>query len=475
MARAARWATGLLLAGLAGAGAVLLALQHQGVTPRALAPYVEKRSSGHNPLIVRTGAWTAATLLALDRGQPAGAAPHVPGTGARAKPVPPPRAGTPRLVANGEEARQAIANAQPGDVITFLPGRYRFTGGRIDARSAGTELAPIVVRADLPGSVTLEMETGEGFVVSAPHWRFENLTIQGACAVQAFCEHAFHVVGAASHFQARNNTILDFNSHFKINGSGGRFPDHGRIEDNTLRNDSVRATVNPVTPIDLVGASHWRIRRNLIADFIKGAGDRISYGAFAKGAGAENIFEQNAVLCEAKLTGMAGQRVGLSLGGGGTGKEYCRDKRCIVEQERSELRANLVAACSDDGIYLNNAAASRVIHNTLVDTAGMQVRYPGSSADIEGNLVDGDIRARNGAMLRLADNDTTAIALLYLGYHPVRSLFVKPDAFDFSWSGAPPRRSRGSAFVPDLCRAERGEQVTLGAFEDIAACALQKD
>ena len=95
----------------------------------------------------------------------------------------------------------------------------------------------------------------------------------------------------------------------------------------------MRDTANPVTPIDLVAASHWTIRGNLITDFIKGGGDRISYGAFAKGAGAHNVFEQNVVVCEAHAARTPGQRVGLSLGGGGTGKPYCRDGRCIIEQE----------------------------------------------------------------------------------------------------------------------------------------------
>ncbi len=41
------------------------------------------------------------------------------------------------------------------------------------------------------------------------------------------------------------------NAHFKVNGSGGAYPDFGVIEGNTLRNGSVRDTGNPVTPVDL--------------------------------------------------------------------------------------------------------------------------------------------------------------------------------------------------------------------------------
>ncbi len=473
MARPLRWSAVLVLLGVLGAVGTALVLQEQGVTPRALAPYVEKRSSGHNAVIEGSGRWSAATLMRLDRGESAPATPLIGGLGARVKAVPAPEAGTVRMVANSDEARRAIGAAEAGDIITFLPGVYRFERTPLAATRPGTELAAITVRAAVPGSVTLEFDLTEGFVVSAPHWHVENLTIRGVCRVQANCEHAFHVVGAAVDFRARNNTIVDFNAHFKINGSGGRFPDQGRLEDNTLRNDSVRDTVNPVTPIDLVAASHWRIRRNKISDFVKGSGDRISYGGFAKGAGSDNIFEQNLVVCEARLRGLPGQRVGLSLGGGGSGKEYCRDKRCIVEQEQSEIRANLIASCSDDGIYLNNAASSKITHNTVIDTGGIDVRFPASSADAEGNLVDGDIRARNGGELRLTDNRTTPIALLYAGYHPVRQLFMNAALFDFAWNGSPPKRTRGSAFVPDLCGAVRGTTLAYGAFDDIAACRDQ--
>lgn len=479
MARGSRWlialaGLGLLGLGAAGAGAVFL--QQQGITPRALAPYVAKRSSGHNSVIVGAGQRAAAMLTVLDRGHASGAPLQFGVIGAQQSPVASAATiGTPRLVATSAQARKAIAEAQPGDVITFIPGVYRFDGAAISANRGGTDQANIVVRAEHPGTVKLEFNLAEGFVVSAPYWRFENLDIRGACRAHASCEHAFHVVGAASHFKAFNNTVTDFNAHFKINGLHGRFPDHGRIEGNTLRNESVRDTASAVTPIDLVAGSHWKIRRNLISDFLKGGGDRISYGAYVKGAGMQNVIEQNVVVCEARLHGLGGQRVGLSLGGGGTGKPYCRDKRCIAEQEQSEIRANLVASCSDDGIYLNNAAASKIIHNTLIDTGGIQVRFPASTADIEGNLVDGDIRGRNGAELRLVDNRTTPIAQLYAGYHPVRGLFRDTASFDFAWAADAPRRSAARQFIPDLCGVQRGTQRTYGAFEDISRCTGQKD
>jgi hypothetical protein len=405
--------------GLLAAGAGLLYLQEKGIAPRTLAPYIEQRSSGHNPLIESAGRYAAALLVDLDRGEFEPAVP--PPRFAGAQPDPAGQAGSARqLVASSEEARRAIAAAAPGDTIVFLPGSYRIRGN-LAASRPGTADAPVVVRADRPGSVTIEFDAGEGFRVSAPYWRFENLTIRGACTQQEFCEHAFHVVGGAHHFAAVNNTILDFNAHFKINAEDGRFPDAGLIASNTLADSAPRQTANPVTPIDLVAASDWVIRRNLIVDFIKLGGDRISYGAFAKGGGARTRFEQNAVVCEQRLRGLPGQRIGLSFGGGGTGKQYCRDRKCVTEHDQGVMQGNLVASCSDVGIYVNAAARTSLSGNKVIDTAGVDVRFPESSVTADGNLVDGGIRSRNGGRLHGTNNRETPIALSYLGYHPLRN------------------------------------------------------
>jgi hypothetical protein len=45
----------LLVALAAGLATGVVALQAIGVAPRLLAPYIERRSSGHNPLIEGTG------------------------------------------------------------------------------------------------------------------------------------------------------------------------------------------------------------------------------------------------------------------------------------------------------------------------------------------------------------------------------------------------------------------------------------
>ena len=470
MRRLAGWT---ILAAVAGAASAALAivwfLAERGIPPRMLAPYVAKRSSGHNPVITGSGQWIKATLLSLDRQAPYTGDPALldlrPGGAGRGTAPAPMRIVS---VHDGESLRRAMDDAEPGDAITLRPGTYQFARGTLRAKRPGRADAPIVVRAEQPGSATLELRMSEGFLVTAPYWTFENLSIRGVCSRHEFCEHAFHVVGEGHHFTAINNRIVDFNSHFKINKLRGMLPDHGSIIGNTITNTSPRKTASAVTLVDLVAASHWTIRGNVITDFVKAGGDRISYGGFAKGAGAHNVFEQNIVICE-HLLRAPGQRVGLSLGGGGSGKPYCRDGKCITEQDHGVIRANLIASCSDEGIYLNSAAASVVAHNTVLDTSGIVVRYPTSSADLAGNLVDGAIRVRDGGVMRLDDNVMTSIVSLYAGRHPVRALFAGASVSQLSWQQPPPRRDGASA-TPDLCGAVRPARPAYGAFEDLRAC-----
>ena len=456
----------LLMMVAVGAG-VLFYLQGQGVAPRALAPYIERRSAGHNALITGSGAWTGGILRRLDRGTDVGPYP-LPALTVGAQPKAMGQTGNKELtVMDVDQARQVFAQALAGDTITFAPGVYRVRG-KLEARRPGVKGAPIVVRAAQPGSVTIEFDGAEGFLVAAPYWRFENLVIRGVCTVQEYCEHAFHVTGGGQGFAALNNTISDFNAHFKINGDRSGFPDDGLIANNSLSNGTVRKTTKPVTPIDLVAASGWVVRANLITDFVKMGGDGVSYGAFAKGAAKGTVFEGNAIVCEHLLRGYPGQRVGLSFGGGGTGKPYCRDGRCATEHEGGTMRANLVAACSDAGIYVNRSAESRILDNTVLDTAGVQVRFPESSARLEGNLIDGGLVSRDGGQLDLGDNRVTPIALTYLGYHPQRRLFADPATLDLRWKDGPP--SRAAAAGPDLCGAARPDTASYGAFEDFTAC-----
>ena len=457
------------------AGAAYLA-NRVDYAPRDLARYIVHRAEGHRAVIVRATYYLSRYLDHVDRLsrmesivriRSVGAAPSESETADHFS-------GAYHQVNSMAGFLSAVSSASPGVIIELQPAIYRIDGYGIRITRPGLQNAPIIVRAKRLGQVVFESSAREAFKVSAPYWRFENLVVRGLCepAQDSDCEHAFHIVGDARRAVLRNNILVDFNAQIKINGEAGSFPDGGIIDRNTIYNTRPRETANPVTPIDLDAASGWEISGNLISDFIKMWGNGVSYGAFAKAAGTNNAFERNVVLCENKLQGVVGERVGVSLGGGGSSSDVRRDQGTSgLEQSNSRISDNLIAFCSDAGIYINRSASSLVEHNTLLDTSGILVRFPQSSVTLEQNIVDGLIANRDGASSTLANNQTPLPLEIYLGVHPQRRLFLDPARLDLRWRESPPR-GPSSDFQPDLCGTRRPLHPAIGSFEDFADCLV---
>ena len=378
-----------------------------------------------------------------------------------------------------EALRAAMAAAQPGDTIMVADGTYEVAGNLV-ASTAGLASAPIVLRAASPRSVVLRFSDDgtsvEGIRVLAPWWQFEGLDIEGACADDTRCEHAFHLAGDADHTVIRNNVLRDFNAQIKSNGQqvGGTmaFPDDVLVERNTLRDSRARNTANPVTKIDVVGGRRWIVRANTLADFQKGGGDQVSYGAFLKGHSRDGLFERNLVRCAWSTSG--GTRIGLSLGGGGSGPPgICEDGTCQPEHQGGMLRNNLVMDCSDVGIYLNRAANTLLGHNTLYATSGIDIRFTDSSADLRNNLVGGAIRNRDGATSTSSGDLSGVTPATFADW------FVDPANADF-------RLREGSAIVDqgvpvawvtaDFCNTLRNDGFPdIGALEYVPDAACRTD
>ena len=221
-------------------------------------------------------------------------------------------------------------------------------------------------------------------VASQPHWVFKNLVWRGVCAWDGDCEHAIHVVGAARGLVLRNNRFEDFNAAIKVNGENGLWPDAGLLQFNILSIHRARRTDKPVTPFDLVGASHWQVQDNHFERFIKHGGNGISFGVFLKGGGASGRIERNLVVCTTEAVAQKGQRVGISLGGGGTDAGSCRRQPCDAEHSGGIVANNVVAHCNDAGVDVYRSPRSTVVHNTLVNTLGILVRYAPAQARLAG-------------------------------------------------------------------------------------------
>ena len=371
-------------------------------------------------------------------------------------------------VTTSAELISAINSAQPGHVITLAPGTYTVSQNLL-ADTAGTSPAPITVRAPVLGQALIRFDAVEGFKVSAPYWVFENLLIRGVCASDPTCEHAFHLFDDAEFTVIRNNDVRDFNAHIKSNQQGGNFPDDVLVEGNVFRNSRVRATSNPVTPIDIVGGRRWIIRGNLIADHAKGQGNEISYAAFLKGNSKSGVFERNLVVCELNHT--AGIRLGLSFGGGGSGPpSICEDGTCTPEHEDGIMRNNLIVNCPDDvGVYVNEGLNVDIHNNTLFNTTGIDIRFTASVANLRNNIVDGPIRERDSGTAILGTN------LLNQSLAQMRTYFTDPDNADFALESGASIVNQGETLalvVDDYCANLRDDgNHDLGAIEyDGAVC-----
>lgn len=367
------------------------------------------------------------------------------------------------LFPNSAEAiARAMNTAQAGQTILIEPGTYRFDQ-KIQTKFPGSATQPITLRASKPGQVTIDFQSVEGFVVSQPHWIFENLAIRGICKWHKDCEHAFHVVGNAHHTVIRNNLIVDFNAHIKVNGVGKQWPDDGIVESNTITNTGPRETHLPITPIDLVGASNWQVYDNVISQFIKTEGDKTSYGVFMKGGGSGGRVERNLIACTLKDISQPGARIGLSFGGGTTGEKFCRNERCNAEHTEGVAANNIIAYCNDFGIDINRSENITVAHNTLINTAGIDLRGSQSTANNYGNLLAGQILLRHGSR---ATNSMNSIADSALKLDPESDNAI-------SWKVEPTAIPRIPQVSLDFCGQVRAGSTFPGAVVNLKSCAGQ--
>ncbi len=293
----------------------------------------------------------------------------------------------------------AVQEANPGDDIQLVSGTYR-----IEQNISVNRPGPITVKG--ANGAVIEFDAVEGFKVNAPDWTFDNLTIRGVCANDSDCEHAFHIVGAADRTVIRNSRVINFNAQIKGNGNGqvpGTYPNDVLIEFNEFYDEAQRQTSNPVTKIDVVGGRRWIIRRNYFHDFAKGQGNGVSYAAFLKGNSRDGLFDANLVVCSRDHDGAT--RLGLSFGGGGTAPDsVCEDQTCTPEHQNGVMRNNIIANCSDVGIYINKGKDVRLINNTLIGTSGIDVRFAESTAVVANNIVEGRIRERDGGSATQSNN-----------------------------------------------------------------------
>jgi hypothetical protein len=316
------------------------------------------------------------------------------------------------LVTNVIQLRNALTQALPGQKIVIAAGEYRITQPLVMGFD-GTQQQPILLTTLDAGSVRMLVDSVEGINLSKKYWHISNLIFEGICAKHQTCEHAIHIFGDADYVTIHNNQFINFNAAIKANGNFSavkkQFADYVTLSANDFYNLSLRQTNTPSTPIDVVGGNNWLVKQNYIADFAKAPTNKISvsYGAFMKGGGHNGVFAGNIVNCAAQIPHQSklDVRIGLSLGNGSTGPTFCQSTSCEVEHTGGIIRDNLILNCINDvSIYLNKAAATKISGNTILNSYGIDARFPQTSVSVINNQIDGWIRARDGAFVSQRDN-----------------------------------------------------------------------
>lgn len=385
-------------------------------------------------------------------------------------------------VTNAPDLLSSLKNAIPGDTIVIADGEYQLKSKRFPVSSKTPSAEhPITLIAEHQGKAKLLMHSLEGIYLNQPYWSISGLVFVGQCSNSSSCEHAIHVVGKAQHTTITQNEFIDFNAAIKVNRYQQHFPDNGLVKSNHFHFTKPRNTTSPVTPINIDHASSWVISHNIIRDFIKTGGNRISYGAFMKGGASNGIFENNLVICNSSSTQVRSATVGLSIGGGGM-----KDRRDNVayQADNTIIRNNIIFHCSDVGIYVNGGKNSLINNNTLYNTLGIDVRFPESSAIVINNLFSGDLRERDqGKVLANSGNIMYSRGFIH-NDDQLAKVFASPDIGDFRitdqnldiHSQAVPYPLEKSDNITDFCGSliPKGEKFT-GAFGNGKGCFNTKN
>jgi hypothetical protein len=323
------------------------------------------------------------------------------------------------------ELESAVNNAISGDTIRAADGTYTLNG--------------VYLRMDAP-NVTLRSASGnrEAVVLDGNYQTTEivqivasNVTVADLTLREAYY-HPIHVMSGSS--SDTLNTLI-YNVHIidpgeqaiKINpAAAGYYTDNGVIACSHIeltyvgrpyiRNDCYTGGV------DAHQSQDWVIRDNLIEGFWCNSG-LAEHAIHLWTTSRDPIIERNILRDNAR-------GVGLGMSTSGTGRTYpdnpCPDASGYVDHYGGIVRNNFIAANDaslfaseygfDCGICLWNACEARLLHNTVYTAnsastfSSIEWRFPNTTAQIINNLVNHQMRERDGASGTLSGNLTDALA-----------------------------------------------------------------
>jgi hypothetical protein len=386
-------------------------------------------------------------------------------------------------VCSESEILAAIAGASAGDVITVCPGTFAFNQ-LISVDANGNEEERIFLRAAEAGTVTFNLSHIENFKIGGKFWIFENITFFGDCSSASSCEHAFHIVGDADDLIFRNNEVVNFASHVKLNGEvvgagpGKAFPDRTWFIDNFWHNTKYVQNDAPHNILNLDGGKDHVVRGNIFADYSTPTSlPKSASAVYPKASALRILIEQNLIVCEKARTEGETNR-GVQLGDGAPasicdGDDDQDGNGDCVEQGQSQealVRNNIVMGCnnggSSAGIMIGSDRASQVLHNTVYDAeprnAAFYEGHPDHTTFFRFDILE------NGFNTNYASGTLNEADNLMPSHAEMDGLFADPAAGDFSLSDGSTitEQNPSDPAVPhDFCGYPRGDSADLGAIE----------
>ncbi|MGF1682399.1 hypothetical protein [Photobacterium minamisatsumaniensis] len=336
------------------------------------------------------------------------------------------------IVKDTKSLINALKNAIPGQTIYIKDGIYILHGKRfMMGKKNQQKSSPIMITALNPGKVVIELDSLEGFYIDKPNWNISGIIFKGICNIATNCDHAIHVVGDADNTTIMHNTFINFNAALKINKLKEAYPDNGNISNNHFYLTEPHKTSRSVTHINIDHGNDWAISRNIIRDFIKTGGNKVSYGAFIKGGANNGLIENNLVICNSNKNIYNGSQVGLSLGGGGMKKAHRRAFN-EFEVKGGILRNNIILHCNDVAVYVNNATKTVIHNNLLFNTKGIDVRFRNSDAILFNNISNSVFRTRDDGKLVEFNN-------IIMNYKKFTETYIDSNNGNFTFKSTPPK------------------------------------
>jgi len=369
-------------------------------------------------------------------------------------------------VSTPDEVRNALNQANPGDVIRVAPGVYDFFDA-IDFDSAGSPSQPIqLIGQGGPDSVEFRINGSLGLSIRGQDYVIEGIWLrcQGSQCRNA---RGISLWGSARRITIRRCRTTDFMQHVK-----------GWIADNTLdAPQDVTLAGNEAyntagfngrsNVLNLDGGTRWRVVGNYVHDY---GNTGINYGIFLKGATTNSVIERNLVAGSYERSHGGGISVGISFGGGRMGTQWCAADNtgaggCTCEDFGGIARNNIVVNTSDTALHVNSACGSKFLNNVVYNAPTMlQIQSFEGTGDIEvrNNVLDGGLPGSSNVVA--SGNMTNA---------DFAALYNNASALDFS-AGTGAGDLAANLPLPDVttdyCGTPRSNAPSRGAIEMPAAC-----